>query len=564
MNDSKIYDIWLNNAKEDIDLIKELNQMDEKTKEDAFYKDLEFGTGGLRGVIGAGTNRMNIYTVSKATQGIANYINGHVSEGKRKVAISYDSRLKSIDFALMVARVLSGNGIQAFIYPNLSPVPTLSYATRYLGCAFGIMITASHNPSKYNGYKVYGEDGCQITDHIAKILLDDIEKINPFSDVKKLKAEDGFNKGLISYILPGVLTSFLEEVKKQSQLYGESIDKSASIIYTPLNGTGLVPVKRILEEEGYTNIEIVKEQEFPNGYFPTCPYPNPEIKEAMALGIKYAKEKNADLLIATDPDCDRVGIAVKDKAGEFRLLTGNETFLLLFDYICQRRIQYHKMPKNPILVKTIVTTDLVEKIAKHYHVEVINVLTGFKYIGEQISKLEKKNEENRFIFGFEESYGCLSGTYVRDKDAVVGSMLIVEMYSYYRTKGITLLDKLNELYKMYGYCLNTLHSYQFEGKEGFDKMLDIMNRFKKESLHDKDIPIEKMYDYSEGINGLPKSNVLKVVLKDSTTFVVRPSGTELKLKLYFSIQSDSESNAKDKEQKLRTILEEKIIYPSTC
>ena len=446
---NKLYQLWLKNAVDDIDLKKELLSMDEKEKEDAFYRDLEFGTGGLRGVIGAGTNRMNIYTVSKATQGFANYILKHFKEGKRSVAISRDSRIKGELFLNTAASIFAANGIKVYIYPYISPVPTLSFATRYLKCSAGVMITASHNPSKYNGYKVYGKDGCQLANDDADEVLSYIESLDIFKDIKKMPFDLGFKKGLIKYIEPEVLTAFIQEVKNQSLLGKSRIDKDVSIVYSPLNGTGLVPVKRCLNEMGFTNITIVKEQEFPNGYFPTCSYPNPEIKEAMALGMEYAKKCDADLLVATDPDCDRVGIAVKNREGEFVLFSGNETGCLLLDYICSRRRALKIMPEDPIMVKTIVSTPLAKRIADSYKVKTIDVLTGFKYIGEQIRLLEKRKKQNSYIFGFEESYGYLSGTYVRDKDAVNATELIVEMFAYYKSKGISLIDKLNELYQKF-------------------------------------------------------------------------------------------------------------------
>ncbi len=547
---------WLNKAYDDIDLIKELKSMNETQKEDAFYRDLAFGTGGLRGTIGAGTNRMNIYTVAKASQGLANYILKNFDESNRSIAISRDSRLKSDVFANVAARVFAANNIKVHIYPYISPVPTLSYATRYLHCSAGVMITASHNPSKYNGYKVYGSDGCQITTEAADEILSYINNIDIFNDIKYISLDEGFEKGLIKYIEPKVITSFIEEVKNQSLLGNEEVNKDVSIVYSPLNGTGLIPVTRALKESGYTNITIVKEQELPNGYFPTCPYPNPEIKEAMALGMEYAKKNNADLLLATDPDCDRVGIAVKNKNGEYQLLTGNETGMLLLDYICSRRIALNKMPKDPIMVKTIVTIDMAERIAEHYGVKTINVLTGFKFIGEQIGLLEKQGHPERYIFGFEESYGVLSGTYVRDKDAVNGAYMICEMFAYYASKGISLLDKLDELYKTYGYTYNTLYSFEFDGSEGFKKMQDIMSKFRLgiSSLGGK--KVIKTLDYSKGLDGLPKSDVLKYYLEGNSSVVVRPSGTEPKLKTYISVSASSIEETKIQEEKIHNELNE--------
>lgn len=544
-----IYQNWLRKV-DDVDLSKELKGRNEAQIEDAFYRDLEFGTGGLRGVIGAGTNRRNIYTVAKASQGLSNYICKHYPNGKRSVAISRDSRLKSDVFAKIAARVFAANGIEVHIYPQISPVPTLSFATRYLHCSAGVRVTASHNPSKYNGYKVYGEDGCQITTEAAAEVLSEIESIDIFKDIKLISYDEGFEKALISYIPPKVLTAFIKEVKSQSLLGNESINKNVAIVYTPLNGTGLIPVTRTLEESGYTNITVVKEQQFPNGYFPTCPFPNPEIQEAMALGRKYAKENNADLLLATDPDCDRVGIAVRDKDGNYKLISGNQTGRLLFDYICSRRIALGIRPKEPVLVKTIVTSDRAEKIADHYHVKTVNVLTGFKYIGEQIGLLEKQGKESNYLFGFEESYGCLTGTYVRDKDAVDGAFRICERFAYYKSKGISLLDKLDELYKTYGYTNNSLHNYEFDGSSGFEKRQEIRKKFRSGIKEISGKKVIKSFDYLPGLDGLPKADVLKFVLEDESSIIVRPSGTEPKLKAYISVTKESRQKAKEEDQNI--------------
>ncbi len=542
-----IYQTWLKKVK-DVDLSKELKNRTEAERLDAFYRDLEFGTGGLRGVIGAGTNRRNVYTVGKASQGLANYILRHYPEGRRAIAISRDSRLKSDVFAKTAACVFAANGIKVFLYPQISPVPTLSFATRYLHCQAGVMVTASHNPSKYNGYKVYGQDGCQITTEAAEEVLSEIESIDVFKDIKLISYDEGFEKNLISYIPPKVLTAFIKEVKEQSLLGEEKIDKNVAIVYTPLNGTGLIPVTRTLEESGYTNITVVKEQQFPNGYFPTCPFPNPEIKQAMSLGRDYAKEHKADLLLATDPDCDRVGIAVLNSKGEYQLLSGNQTGRLLFNYICERRRALGLRPKDPILVKTIVTSDRVEKIAHHYGVQTINVLTGFKYIGEQIGLLEKKHEESRYIFGFEESYGCLTGTYVRDKDAVDGAFRICERFAYYKSKGISLLDKLEELYQTYGYTNNSLHNYEFDGASGFAKRQEIRKNFRKGIQEIGGKKVLKILDYLPGLDGLPKSDVLKFIRQDGSSVIVRPSGTEPKLKAYVEVTSTSREKAKEEDK----------------
>ena len=537
------------------DLSEELKKMDETGIEDAFYRNLSFGTGGLRGTIGAGTNRMNIYTVAKATQGLADYLVRTYGQ-QASVSIGYDSRLKSDLFAHTAASVFAANGVAVYLWPRLNPVPTVSFATRYLHTSAGVMITASHNPSKYNGYKVYGADGCQITTEAAAEILADIEKLDIFSDVKKIDFEDAVKSGKIQYISDDVLTAFIEEVKGQSVLFGEEVNKDVAIVYSPLNGTGYIPVTRTLQEMGYTNITLVEEQRLPDGNFPTCPYPNPEIKEAMALGMEYAVKHNADLLLATDPDCDRVCIAVKDKNEEYVLLSGNETGMLLLDYICSQRMKHNKMPVNPVMIKTIVTMDMGEQIANNYGVRTINVLTGFKFIGEQIGLLEKQGKEDSYIFGFEESYGYLSGSYVRDKDAVNGAYLICEMFSYYATHGISLLDKLNELFEKYGYCLNTLHSYEFDGSAGFAKMQEIMKTFhsevgeglKIESFAGK--KIHTVLDYSKGLDGLPKSDVLKYLLDGNCSVVVRPSGTEPKLKTYISVSAKTRDEAVEIEKKI--------------
>lgn len=553
------YNTWIEKATVDADVIAELKTIasDEAKIEDAFYRNLAFGTGGLRGVIGAGTNRMNVHTVAKASQGLADYVVKNFPEGKQSIAVSYDSRIKSDFFARVSAGVFAANGIDVHIYTELMPTPCLSFAVRELGCSAGIMVTASHNPSKYNGYKVYGADGCQITTEAAVEILAEIEKLDIFEDVKLGDFDEYLNNGTIKYIGEDVYTAFTEAVKKQSLLGpNDKIDRDVAIVYTPLNGTGLKPVTRALKESGFTNITVVAEQEKPDGNFPTCPYPNPEIKEAMALGMDYAKKCNADLLLATDPDADRVGIAVKNADGEYVLLSGNQTGCLLLDYICARRIANGTMPADPVLVKTIVTMDLGEQIATSYGVKTINVLTGFKFIGEQIGYLEEKGKEDSYIFGFEESYGYLSGSYVRDKDAVDGAYLICEMFAYYKTQGISLLEKLDEIYAKFGYCLNTLHSYEFEGAAGFDKMQNIMKSFRGEITEFAGKKVNTCLDYNEGIDGLPKSDVLKFLLEDNCSVVVRPSGTEPKLKFYISVSASDEEEAAELEEKITKELEE--------
>ncbi len=551
------YRLWCMHAKLDEDVAEELKELEKDTERlsDAFYRDLAFGTGGLRGIIGAGTNRMNVYTVGKASQGLADYVMKHFEGDCRKIAIGFDSRIKSELFAERAASVFAANGILVYLYPVLMPTPCLSYAVRSLSCAAGVMVTASHNPSKYNGYKVYGSDGCQITTQAASEILGEIEKLDTFQDVNAMDFEEGVETGKIKYISGELYTSFVAQVKHQSLLGEEAlIDKNVAIVYTPLNGTGLRPVLRTLKESGYRNITVVKEQEQPDGAFPTCPYPNPEIKEAMALGIEYAKRAGAELLLATDPDCDRVGIAVRDAGGEYVLLSGNETGMLLLDYICSRRLKLGTMPKDPVLVKTIVTTDMAERIASHYGVRTINVLTGFKFIGEQIGLLEAKGKADSYLFGFEESYGYLSGTYVRDKDAVDGAFLICEMFAYYKSKGVSLLEKLKELYRTYGYCLNTLYSYEFEGQAGFGRMQGIMKDLRRGFSKIGPKKVLECLDYAEGIDGLPKSDVLKFILEDGCSVVVRPSGTEPKLKVYLFVSAADHEEASQAEAQIAEYL----------
>ena len=547
MNYKEEYSRWLEKVT-DTELLQALREIDDKAVEDAFYRDLAFGTGGLRGVLGAGTNRMNVYTVAKASQGLANYLKTHTAAPT--VVIGYDSRLKSDVFAKTAAAVFAASGVGVRLWPRLNPVPTVSFATRYLGADAGVMVTASHNPSKYNGYKVYGADGCQITSQAASAVLGEIEKLDIFTDVNRGNFDASLENGTIQYIPDEVLTAFLEAVKKQSVLFGEEAGRDAAIVYSPLNGTGYVPVTRILAECGYRNVTVVEEQRLPDGHFPTCPYPNPEIREAMALGMEYARRCNADLLLATDPDCDRVGIAVKDDKGAFTLLSGNETGLLLLDYICSQRKKHGKMPEEPLMVKTIVTMDLAERIAANYGVRTVNVLTGFKYIGEQIGLLEKQGKADSYIFGFEESYGYLSGSYVRDKDGVDGAFLICEMFGYYAARGISLWEKLGQLYQKYGYCLNTLHSYEFDGSAGFRKMQALMASFRTDvtvgtALGGKEV--QKVLDYSAGLDGLPKADVLKYLLEGNCSVVVRPSGTEPKLKTYISVCASTREEAQTLE-----------------
>ncbi len=553
MDYKKEYERWLNYTSGDV--LDELKKMDEAAMEDAFYRDLAFGTGGLRGTIGAGTNRMNVYVVAKASQGLANYLK-HISK-ESSIVIGYDSRIKSDVFAKVAASVFAANGIKVWIWPELLPVPTVSFAVRYLHASAGVMVTASHNPSKYNGYKVYGPDGCQITTEAAEATLKEIDALDIFSDVRTSGFEDGLKNEMIRYIEPSVLTAFIEEVKTQSVLFGDEVNRDVAIVYSPLNGTGLVPVTRVLNESGFTNITVVEEQRSPDGNFPTCPYPNPEIREAMELGLQYCEKTGADLLMATDPDCDRCGIAVRDGSG-YKLLTGNEVGLLLLDYICAQRVAHGKMPEHPVFIKTIVTMDLAEKIAQHYGVETVNVLTGFKYIGEVIGKLEAQGRASDYICGFEESYGYLTGSYVRDKDAVDAAFMICEMFAFYKTRGISLLDKLDELYASFGYCMNTLHSYEFPGSSGMAKMQSIMTEFHRGLDSVGGEKIIRTEDYLPGLNGLPSSDVLKFFTGNGS-IVVRPSGTEPKLKTYISVTARNKAAAEEVEKAISADLEKKLL-----
>ena len=547
MNGRQEYQRWLERVT-DAELLEGLKRMEESAIEDAFYRDLAFGTGGLRGVIGAGSNRMNVYTVAKASQGLADYLAKRFSTPS--AVIGYDSRLKSDVFARVTAGVLAANGVQVHFWPQLTPVPTVSFATRYLRASAGVMITASHNPAKYNGYKVYGADGCQVTVEAAAEILSEIEKLDLFDGVKRADFDACLHDGRIRLISDEVLAAFLEAVKAQSALFGEEARKDIAIVYSPLNGTGYVPVTRALRELGYTRLTLVEEQRLPDGRFPTCPYPNPEIREAMELGIAYAGRLGADLLLATDPDCDRVGVAVRDHSGGYVLLSGNETGLLLLDYLCAQRMKHGAMPADPVLIKTIVTTDMAERIAAHYGVRTVNVLTGFKFIGEQIGRLEAQGRLNSYVFGFEESYGYLSGPYVRDKDGVGAACLICEMFSYYAARGVSLLDRLEQLYADYGYCLNTLHSYTYDGSAGFARMQAVMQGLRGGVASFGTRKVLRVLDYAEGLDGLPKSDVLKFILEGGCTLVVRPSGTEPKLKLYLSVSAQSREAAQEAEAEL--------------
>ena len=557
-----MYERWLAAELDDADLKPELESVkgDDAAIQDRFAVALKFGTAGLRGVIGAGTNRMNIYVVRQATQGLANWVK--TQGGSQTVAISYDSRIKSDLFARTAAEVLAANGIKVRIYSALMPVPALSFATRYYNCNAGIMVTASHNPAKYNGYKAYGPDGCQMTDEAADIVYAEIQKTDILTGAKLISFEDGMAKGLIEYVGDDCINALYAAIEARSIRPGICKTAGLKLVYSPLNGSGLVPVTHVLGDIGITDITIVPEQKNPDGNFPTCPYPNPEIFEALRLGLELAEKSGADLMLATDPDADRVGIAVKCKDGSYELLSGNEVGVLLLDYICAGRIEQGTMPKNPVMCKSIVSTPLADKVAEHYGVECRNVLTGFKWIGDQIAKLEADGEVDRFIFGFEESYGYLSGTYVRDKDAVVASMLVCEMAAYYKKQGKSLAEVIDGLYEEFGYYLNQTYSFEFDGAAGMQKMSDIMtavrdNTPKSIAGYDvvkvSDYFLRKETDVATGSVtdiDLPKSNVIALHLADDNAVIIRPSGTEPKIKLYITSVGKDKDNAAEICEKL--------------
>lgn len=548
MNEFSLYRLWLERATDDPDLHAELASVDPETDTEAindrFYRNLEFGTGGLRGVIGAGTNRMNVYVIRRATQGLANYLKSTTLP--QSVAIGYDSRIKSDLFAREAARVLAANGITAWLYPRLEPTPALSWAVRYLKCGAGICVTASHNPAKYNGYKVYGADGCQITLDVASAVLSEIEKVDMFDGVQYCTESDK-----IRSIGEDCLEAFLDAVRAQSVAGSGKLD--LKVVYTPLNGAGLECVTKILKRIGISDVTVVPEQEKPDGNFPTCPYPNPEIREAMEKGLALCREIKPDLLLGTDPDCDRMGVAVPE-GDDYRLITGNEMGVLLLDYVCRKRIENGTMPDHPVAVTTIVSTDMGDAVAKEYGVELRRVLTGFKFIGEQIALLESEGHPERYIFGFEESYGYLSGAHVRDKDAVNASMLCCEMTAWYRAQGMTLANAIDALYAKHGTYRNDLASFTYEGADGMQKMQNIMNTLREhapETLAGD--PVTKIVDYSRGESGLPKSNVLEFQ-SASSKILVRPSGTEPKIKVYLSSRAASmDAAAKRNEQILAAV-----------
>ena len=560
MTEKMQYQRWLDFPLEDPALKEELLSIKDQDEEifDRFYQELAFGTAGLRGVLGAGTNRMNIYTVRKATQGMADYLNEKYPQSS--IAISYDSRINSRLFAEETARVMAANGITAYLYDQLMPTPALSFAVRDLKCQAGVMVTASHNPAKYNGYKAYGPDGCQMTDEAAGAVLEKIGRIDIFDGVKCADFAQALGQGKIQYIKQEVIDRYLDAVESQSIRKGICADSGMKVVYTPLNGAGNMCVRAILDRIGIRDVVPVKEQELPDGNFPTCPYPNPEIREALQKGLDLCETEKPDLLLATDPDCDRVGIAVPH-AGSYLLLTGNEVGVLLTDYIASSRIELGTMPQNPIVVKTIVTTSMIDRLAETYGFEVVNILTGFKYIGEQILRLEQKGEQDRYIFGFEESYGYLSGGYVRDKDAVDASMLICEMAAYYKKQGKTLADVLFGLYEKYGMHLNTQSSFTCEGASGMERMREIMEDLRKNApdeicgkkvlwMSDYQASVKKSAAGQQPIH-LPRSNVVEYGLEGDNVIVVRPSGTEPKIKVYFMVKGPSRAYAEAREAQLR-------------
>ena len=536
----------------DFDLNKELNDIagDDEAIKDRFAVALEFGTAGLRGVLGAGTNRMNIWVVRQATQGVADWVK--TQGGTQTVAISYDSRLKGWNFAREAAGVLAANGIHVRLYEELMPVPALSFATRYYHCNAGIMITASHNPAQYNGYKAYGPDGCQMTDDAAAVVYASIQKTDVLTGAKHMSFAEGVEKGLIQFVGEDCKDAFYASIEDRQVRPGLAKTAGLKLVYSPLNGTGLVPVTRVLKDIGITDITIVPEQEYPNGYFTTCSYPNPEIFAALEKGLELAKKEQADLMLATDPDADRVGIAMKCADGSYELVSGNEMGVLLLDYICQGRIEKGTMPKNPVAVMSIVSTPLADKVAEHYGVELRHVLTGFKWIGDQIAQLEAAGETDRFIFGFEESYGYLAGPYVRDKDAVVSSMLICEMAAYYRSIGSSIKQRLEEIYQQYGRYYNKVDAFSFPGLSGMDKMKGIMVSLRQNPPTEfAGKKVVETIDYAEPEKtGLPKANVLIYKLDDGATVVVRPSGTEPKIKTYFTTLGKDLEEAKAEKDKL--------------
>ena len=528
---------------------------DDNEIKERFAVALKFGTAGLRGVLGAGSNRMNIYTVRQATQGLANWVK--TQGGNQLVAISYDSRINSDVFAKEAARVLAANGVKVRIYDALMPVPALSFATRYYHANAGVMITASHNPAKYNGYKAYGPDGCQVTDDAAAVIYDEIQKTDILTGAKLVSFQEGLDSGLISYVGDDCKEALYDAIKARSVRPGLCKTAGLKLVYSPLNGSGLVPVTRILHDIGIDDITIVPEQQYPDGNFPTCPYPNPEIFEALRLGLELAEKTGADLMLATDPDADRVGIAIRCPDGSYQLVSGNEVGVLLLDYICAGRIEKGTMPQRPVAVKSLVSTPLADAVAKSYGVEMRNVLTGFKWIGDQIARLEAAGEVDRFIFGFEESYGYLAGPYVRDKDAIIGSMLICEMAAYYRSIGSSIKERLEAIYAKFGRYLNKTDSFEFPGLSGMDKMADIMRALRQNPPKEiAGYAVTHVTDYKKPEQtGLPAANVLVYALEGGATVVIRPSGTEPKIKAYFTTLGKNLEEAQAQKDKLAAVVE---------
>ncbi len=551
------YERWLQAELQDVDLKTELQNIkgDEDAIKERFAVALKFGTAGLRGTLGAGTNRMNIWVVRQATQGVADWVK--TQGGTQTVAISYDSRLKGWNFARDAAGVLAANGIHVRIYDELMPVPALSFATRYYHCNAGIMVTASHNPAKYNGYKAYGPDGCQMTDEAADIVYQQIQKTDVLTGAKYMSFAEGVNKGLIEFVEDDCKNALYEAIEARQIRPGIAATSGLKLVYSPLNGTGLVPVTRVLNDIGIHDITIVPEQEYPNGYFTTCSYPNPEILDALKKGLELAEKTGADLMLATDPDADRVGIAMKCPDGSYELVSGNEMGVLLLDYICAGRIEQGTMPEKPVAVKSIVSTPLANAVAAHYGVELRETLTGFKWIGDQIAQLEADGEVDRFIFGFEESYGYLAGPYVRDKDAIIGSMLICEMAAYYRSIGSSIKQRLEEIYKEYGRYLNKVDSFEFPGLSGMDKMAGIMSGLRTTPPTEfAGKKVVKVMDYTKPEEtGLPAANVLIYSLEDGATVVVRPSGTEPKIKAYYTTLGKDLAEAEAEKEKLAAALD---------
>ncbi|HBF3690237.1 phospho-sugar mutase [Clostridioides difficile] len=552
------YEMWLNSPYFDEQTKNELLSIkdDEKEIQDRFYKNLEFGTGGLRGIIGAGTNRINIYTVRRATLGVLNYImKTQGEEGKQKgIVIAHDSRYMSREFCIEVAKTLSAYGVKAYIFEELKPTPELSFAVRYLKCAMGIVITASHNPKEYNGYKVYDSDGGQICIDMANDIIAEVNKIDDYSTIKSIDFKEALSKNLITILDNEVDDEFIKAVKKQvlRQNIIDEYGKKLKIIYTPIHGTGNKPVRKVLNECGFENVMVVKEQELPDSNFSTVKYPNPEEKSVFNIAIEMAKNNGTDLIIGTDPDCDRVGIVVKDSSGEYVVLNGNQVGSLLVRYILESLVEENKLPKNnPTIIKTIVTSELGAKIAKAYNVDCLNTLTGFKFIGEKIKAFEESNDRS-FIMGYEESYGYLIGTHARDKDGVVSSLMICEMAAYYSSKGMNLYEALIDTYNKFGYYKEDLKSVTLKGIDGIKKIKEMMLYFRSVKIDNvADVKVDKILDYKDGVDDLPKSDVLKFLLEDGSWIAIRPSGTEPKIKFYFGANSD---NQEDVEFKLNNLI----------